>query len=64
MSTAINNDDYFTQSGDVKVAMKGDNGAINLAVWNDSTNAYSIGIYGGVGLAVEEMPQMVSEMMG
>ena len=45
------------------VTMKGDNGTISLATWNDGTNAYSIGIYGGVGLSVEEMTQMVSEMM-
>jgi hypothetical protein len=45
------------------VTMKGDNGVISLATWNDGTNAYSIGIYGGVGLSVEEMTQMVSEMM-
>lgn len=45
------------------VTMKGDNGGISLATWNDGTNAYSIGIYGGVGLSVEEMTQMVSEMM-
>lgn len=49
--------------GDLKVTMKGDNGEISLAVWQDGTNAYSIGIYGGVGLTVEEMSQMVSEMM-
>ena len=49
--------------GDLEVTMKGDDGAISLAVWNDGTNAYSIGIYGGVGLTVEEMTQMVSEMM-
>ena len=49
--------------GDVEVTMKGDDGAISLAVWNDGTNAYSIGIYGGAGLTEEEMTQMVSEMM-
>ena len=47
----------------LEVTMKGDNGTVNLATWNDGTNAYSIGIYGGVGLNVEEMTQMVSEMM-
>ena len=49
--------------GDVEVTMKGDDGAISLAVWNDGANAYSIGIYGGAGLTEEEMTQMVSEMM-
>ena len=49
--------------GDLEVTMKGDDGAINLAVWNDGTNAYSIGVYGGAGLPMEEMTQMVSEMM-
>ena len=49
--------------GDLDVTMKGDNGAISLATWNDGANAYSIGIYGGTGLTVEEMTQMVSEMM-
>lgn len=49
--------------GGLDVTMKGDNGSISLATWNDGTNAYSIGIYGGTGLTVEEMTQMVSEMM-
>lgn len=49
--------------GDLEVTMKGDNGEVSLAVWQDGTNAYSIGIYGGAGLTVEEMSQMVSEMM-
>ena len=49
--------------GDLEVTMKGDDGVVSLAVWNDGTNAYSIGIYGGAGLTEEEMTQMVSEMM-
>ena len=49
--------------GDLAVTMKGDDGTISLAVWQDGTNAYSIGIYGGTGLTVEEMTQMVSETM-
>ncbi len=49
--------------GDVDVTMKGNDGELSLAVWNDGANAYSIGIYGGAGLTEEEMTQMVSEMM-
>lgn len=49
--------------GDLEVTMKGDNGEVSLAVWQDGTYAYSIGIYGGAGLPVEKMSQMVSEMM-
>lgn len=49
--------------GNLEVTMKGDDGVISLAVWQDGTNAYSIGIYGGAGLTVEEMTRMVSEMM-
>lgn len=49
--------------GDVAVTVKGNDGAVSLAVWQDGTNAYSIGIYGGTGLTVEEMTQMVSETM-
>ena len=63
MSTAINNDDYFTQSRDVKVAMKGNDGGVSLAVWQDGNNAYSIGVYNAAGITAEEMAQMVSEMM-
>ena len=63
VSTAINNDDYFTQSRDVKVAMKGNDGGVSLAVWQDGNNAYSIGVYNAAGITAEEMAQMVSEMM-
>lgn len=63
VSTAINNDDYFTQSGDVEVTMKGNDGGVSLAVWQDGNNAYSIGIYNAAGITAEEMVQMVSEMM-
>lgn len=49
--------------GNVDVAMKGNDGGISLAVWNDGANAYSIGVYNAAGITVEEMTQMVSEMM-
>ena len=49
--------------GDADVTMKGNDGAVSLAVWNDGTNAYSIGIYNAAGITAEEMTQMVSEMM-
>ena len=63
MSTAINNDDYFTQGDNVEVAMKGNDGGVSLAVWQDGNNAYSIGVYNAAGITAEEMAQMVSEMM-
>ena len=63
VSTAINNDDYFTPSRGAKVAMKGNDGGVSLAVWQDGNNAYSIGIYNTAGITAEEMAQMVSEMM-
>ncbi len=49
--------------GDAEVTMKGNDGGISLAVWNDGTNAYSIGVYNAAGITAEEMTQMVSEMM-
>lgn len=49
--------------GDVEVTMKGNDGAVSLAVWQDGNNAYSIGIYNAAGITAEEMAQMVSEMM-
>lgn len=49
--------------GDVDVTMKGNDGELSLAVWNDGANAYSIGIYNAAGITVEEMTRMVSEMM-
>lgn len=50
--------------GTMEVTMKGNDGAVSLAVWQDGTNSYSIGIYDAAGITVEEMTQMVSEMMG
>ena len=49
--------------GNLEVTMKGGDGKINLAVWQDGANAYSIGIYGGAGITVEEMTQLVTQMM-
>lgn len=49
--------------GDVEVTMKGNDGGVSLAVWQDGNNAYSIGIYNAAGITAEEMAQMVSEMM-
>ena len=63
VSTAINNDDYFTQGDNVEVTMKGNDGGVSLAVWQDGNNAYSIGVYNAAGITEEEMAQMVSEMM-
>ena len=50
--------------GDVEVTMKGNDGGVSLAVWQDGNNAYSIGVYNAAGITAEEMAQMVSEMMG
>ena len=47
----------------MKVTMKGNDGGVSLAVWQDGNNAYSIGIYNAAGITAEEMAQMVSEMM-
>ncbi len=47
----------------MKVAMKGNDGGVSLAVWQDGNNAYSIGVYNAAGITAEEMAQMVSEMM-
>lgn len=63
MSTAINNGDYFMQGDNVEVTMKGNDGGVSLAVWQDGNNAYSIGVYNATGITAEEMVQMVSEMM-
>lgn len=49
--------------GDVEVTMKGNDGGVSLAVWQDGNNAYSIGVYNAAGITAEEMVQMVSEMM-
>ena len=49
--------------GDVEVTMKGNDGGVSLAVWQDGNNAYSIGIYNAAGITAEEMTQMVSEMI-
>lgn len=49
--------------GDMEVTMKGNDGGVSLAVWQDGSNAYSIGIYDAAGITVEEMTQMVSEML-
>ena len=43
--------------------MKGNDGGVSLAVWQDENNAYSIGVYNAAGITEEEMAQMVSEMM-
>lgn len=49
--------------GNMEVTMKGNDGGVSLAVWQDGSNAYSIGIYDAAGITVEEMTQMVSEML-
>ncbi len=49
--------------GNVEVTMKGNDGGVSLAVWQNGSNAYSIGIYDAAGITVEEMTQMVSEML-
>ncbi len=51
------------KTGDVTVTMKGNDGAVSLAVWRDDNYAYSIGIYNASGIPAEEMIQMVSEML-
>ena len=49
--------------GNVEVTMKGNDGGVSLAVWQNGDYAYSIGIYNTAGITAEEMRQMVSEMM-
>lgn len=51
------------QGDNVEVTMKGNDGGVSLAVWQDGNNAYSIGVYNATGITAEEMVQMVSEMM-
>ncbi len=51
------------KTGGVTVTMKGNDGAVCLAVWQDGEYAYSIDIYEASGISAEEMTRMVSEMM-
>ena len=51
------------KTGGVTIKMKGNDGAVCLAVWQDGEYAYSIDIYEASGITVEEMTRMVSEMM-
>ena len=51
------------KTGEITVTMKGNDGAVCLAVWQDGEYAYSIDVYEASGIPVEEMTRMVSEMM-
>ncbi len=53
----------LVKTGGVTVTMKGNDGAVCLAVWQDGEYAYSIDIYEAAGIPAEEMTRMVSEMM-
>lgn len=62
--------DYNDYSGswqvtveNTEVTMKGNDGAVSLAVWQADGAAYSIGIYDAPGITAEEMSKLIQEMM-
>lgn len=62
--------DYNDYSGswpvtveNTEVTMKGNDGAVSLAVWQADCAAYSIGIYDAPGITAEEMSKLIQEMM-
>ena len=48
---------------DVSVTIKGDGDTIYLAVWNNGSYAWSIGVYNGTGLTQQEMERLIAEVL-
>ena len=48
---------------DVDVTVKGNGDSVSLAVWNNGSYAWSIGIYGSDGLTRQEMETLIAAVL-
>ena len=48
---------------DVDVTVKGNGDSVSLAVWNNGSDAWSIGIYGSDGLTRQEMETLIAAVL-